>query len=64
MTRKPRTKRPARPGAPAAFTRFQKLTRALLGVPKEELDRKRAEYEHQSKDEAGKPKESRAEQPS
>jgi hypothetical protein len=45
MTRKRTKKRPVSPETPAAFRRFQKLTQALLGVSKEELDQKRTEYE-------------------
>ena len=45
MTGKPTKKRPEQNDAQAAFTRLQKLTKALLGVDKDEYDRKRAEYE-------------------
>jgi hypothetical protein len=45
MTGKPTKKRPEPVDAQAAFTRLRKLTKALLGVDKEEYDRTRAEYE-------------------
>jgi hypothetical protein len=48
MMRKRTPRRPAKPETPAAFTRFQKLTRALLGIDKEEYDQKRAEYDRRS----------------
>jgi hypothetical protein len=45
-----RRERPEQTDAPAAFQRFQKLTRALLGVSKDEYEQKRAEYERQAKE--------------
>jgi hypothetical protein len=36
------------PEAPAAFQRLQKLTKALLGVSREEYDQKRTEYDRQA----------------
>ena len=47
MKDKSRRERPEQQDAPAAFQRFQKLTKALLGVSKEEYDQKRAEYDRQ-----------------
>ena len=47
-------KRPEQPDAPAAFQRLQKLTKALLGVSKEEYDQKRAEYNRRAKERQGK----------
>jgi hypothetical protein len=49
MSDKGRPERPEQSEPPAAFQRFQKLAKALLGVSKEEYDQKRAEYERQSK---------------
>jgi hypothetical protein len=50
MKDKNRRERPEQPDAPAAFSRLQKLTKALLGVSKEEYDQKRTEYDRQTKD--------------
>ena len=46
MTAEPTKKRPEQSvdDAQAAFTRLQKLTKALLGVDKTEYDQKRTEY--------------------
>jgi hypothetical protein len=38
MTRKRTTKRPEQKEAPAAFTRFQTLTKALLGMDRKEYE--------------------------
>lgn len=43
-------KRPMDRDPSDAFTRFQKFTLALVKVPKEELDRRRAEYERQERE--------------
>lgn len=49
MSEQGRRERPEPQEGPAAFQRFQKLTRALLGVSKDEYDQKRAEYDQQAK---------------
>lgn len=51
MTRQPK-KRPVRPDPPDAYTRFQKFTLALVKVPREEIERKRAEYEREREQQA------------
>jgi hypothetical protein len=51
MSQNRRRKRPEpTEEAPAAFARLQRLTKALLGVSKDEYDQKRAEYDRQTKE--------------
>lgn len=50
MTRRPTKERPPEDDRVAAFRRFEKLTKVLFGVSKEELDKKRAEYDRQTSD--------------
>ncbi len=49
MMDKPTKKRPEQPvDAQAAFTRLQKLTKALLDIDKSEYDQKRREYDQRA----------------
>jgi len=41
---------PLREDAEPSFERFENLTKKLLRVPKEEVDKKRAEYEQEMKE--------------
>jgi hypothetical protein len=50
MKDKAARKRPEDTEPPAAFQRFQNLTKALLGVSKDEYDQKRAEYDRQARE--------------
>lgn len=49
MTDNPTKKPPEQTDAQAAFARLQKLTKALMGVDKDEYNQKRSEYEQQTK---------------
>lgn len=50
MSSQNRSERSEQEDAPAAFARLQKLTRALLGVSKDEYEQKRSEYERQAQE--------------
>ena len=50
MSSQDRSERPEPVDGPAAFARLQKMTKALLGVSKDEYEQKRAEYDQQAKE--------------